>query len=108
MEFERKGSRYTRTCQKCNKMFWTDNKKVVYCSRACSKKAAKRTWEAIQNYRQQPHVKKKLAEYKREYRKKLKEKSLASDINAYFTYTHGGRMGAEQIKEQLRKKGSRR
>jgi len=88
MEAQRTGSRYTKTCPICSRRFWTDSKRVVYCSRACSLKADKTRWENLKRYREHPEVKEKLAKYARDYRKRQKEKKLAAGIRIYFTRMH--------------------
>jgi len=108
MEAKRIGSKYTRICPQCDKTFWTDNKKVVYCSRACSQKVAKQSPESIKRYRQQPHIREKLTDYKRRYREEQKKKRLASDMSAYFTFMHSGRTNPTEIVTHRRKKGLRK
>ncbi len=108
MELERKGTKYEKTCQQCNKIFWTDNKRVIYCSSACFRKVPKQSPEAVKRYRQQPHIKKRLTEYNRKYHEDMKKKKLASDISAYFTFMHSARTNPIETVTHKRKKGLRR
>lgn len=105
MEAQRIGTKYKKKCQDCNGVFWTDNKRVVYCSRSCAIKGIRKTWV---KRCQQPQIKKKMAEHRRENYKTLKEKKLAYDIGAYFARTHEGRILPEKFKNRERKKGLRR
>ncbi len=109
MEAERKGSRYTKTCAECSRTFWTDNKCVVFCSRACYYKGrAKQSKESLKRYRNQPHVKKKLAESSKRRREGVKKNRLASDMNAYFTFMHSGKTNPIEIATNKRKRGLRK
>ena len=109
MEAERRGSKYTKACRECSRTFWTDNKCVVFCSRACYYKGrAKQSKESLKRYRNQPHVKKSIAESSKRRRLEVKKNRLASDINAYFTFLHSGKTSSKEIVPNKIKKGLRR
>ncbi len=109
MEAQRIGTKYTRKCPECGGTFWTDNKCVVFCSRACYYKGkAKQSMESIKRYRHQPRVKKNIAEYDKRRREEKKKNKLASDISAYFTFMHVGKTGPIETVPNRRKKGLRK
>jgi len=109
MEAQRIGTKYTRKCPECSSTFWTDNKCVIFCSRACYHKGrAKQSKESLKRYRNQPHVKASIAESSKRRREEKKKNRLASDINAYFTFMHSGKTGSKEIVPNKIKKGLRR
>lgn len=95
MDNPRQGRKFELICPICRTAFSTDNKKVKYCSRECTRNAQKAYWKTpkgrayMRNYMreyvktpeaqetraaylQKPETKEQIAKYHRDYRKRRK------------------------------------
>jgi hypothetical protein len=97
MDNPRKGRRHNLTCPVCKKDFSTDDKKVRYCSRQCTREAQKAYFKTPKG-----------RESARKYQESMKEKRLASKINVYSESMYTDKKGTAKTAPRIRKRGLRR